>query len=538
MCGLCAVRRELRESQGIPCCNHLWRESASGQGRLATGTFDMSPAELGTAPLAELPSEAIRSGISRSAWHVAASFVFDELAAGRGVVVPGLGTFTIDVRERFRGTGGVTVERQPFLQLSAHFERIGVRPPPQRPGGAVAAHMIGWQAVAERCGTDRDLARRAVAQTLAAFAAKVAAMCTSSARSAACLDLGPCGKLRIVRIGQMKAGLEPRVAFSESLFLAVHRSGGAARAGGPSTSGPSAAGPSDGSAGDAGGAGAAAAVGGQAAATPHAPATAELEGAVAAPSLAEAASVAEAAEADQGALEPDAGRAFITLAGLKYYMPATHGWAECVSAAADAALDRSRKTIDVSDAEAERASISLEVGRAAGSARSPLEIVPRDAAGVDEWAFRKLQTSVDGGTGQRRVLSDGERQRRVELDRANAQLMRARGHAGKGARTSRARRIAEQHGVQTLLQRLPSSAPPPDASAGQQADALPGARALSAATERAKAEAVALLQRKAQLEERLRELEQEIDAASVAGSHAASRPSAAAARRAAGVYRK
>ena len=517
-------------------CNHLSLAPTPTFGARTPRTFDMSSADHGTAPLAELPSEAIRSGISRSAWHVAASFVFDELAAGRGVVVPGLGTFTIDVRERFKGTGGARVERQPFLTLSAHFERIGVKPPAQRPGGTVAAHMIGWQAVGERCGTDRDLARRAVAQTLAAFASKVAAMSTSSARSAACLDLGPCGKLRIVRIGQMKAGLEPRIAFSESLFLAVQRSARAARAGAPSVSAPSAAG-----AGDAGGAGATAAVGGPAAAAPQAPAPADVEEFVAALSLAEAARVATAAEAarvaaaaeaarvaaaveaDQGALERDAGRAFITLAGLKHYMPATHGWGECVSAAADAALDRPRKTIDISDAEAEH--ISHEIARAAGSARSPLEIAPRDAAGVDEWAFRKLQAAVNVGTGQRRVLSDGERQRRAEMDRANAQQMRVRGHAGKGVRTGRARPIAEQHGVQTLLQRLPSYAPPPeDASAGQ--------HALSAATERSRAEAVALLLRKAQLEERLRELEQEIDVASVAGSHA-SRPSTAAGRRAA-----
>ena len=110
-------------------------------------------------------------------------------------------------------------------------------------------------------------------------------------------------------------------------------------------------------------------------------------------------------------------------------------------------------------------------------------------------------------------------------EHARPQQMRVRGHAGKGVRTGRARPIAEQHGVQTLLQRLPSYAPPPeDASAGQ--------HALSAATERSRAEAVALLLRKAQLEERLRELEQEIDVASVAGSHA-SRPSTAAGRRAA-----
>ena len=74
--------------------------------------------------------------------------------------------------------------------------------------------MIGWQALASRCGVDRDLAQRAVAQTLAAFSSKVAAMSTSEARSALCLDLGPCGKLRIVRAGGMKTGFEPRVAFS------------------------------------------------------------------------------------------------------------------------------------------------------------------------------------------------------------------------------------------------------------------------------------------------------------------------------------
>ena len=171
-----------------------------------------------------LLSTVLEAGVSKACFHVATELIFEELSAGRGVTLPGLGTFTIDVKERFLGTGrGTKADRTPFLQLSAHYESLGVRPPAQKPSGATPTHMIGWQALASRCGVDRDLAQRAVAQTLAAFSSKVAAMSTSEARSALCLDLGPCGKLRIVRAGGMKTSFEPRVAFSEALLLAIHR---------------------------------------------------------------------------------------------------------------------------------------------------------------------------------------------------------------------------------------------------------------------------------------------------------------------------
>ena len=46
-----------------------------------------------------LSDESTRAGLARAIWHNAATLIFDELAAHRGVVVPGLGTFTVDVRE-------------------------------------------------------------------------------------------------------------------------------------------------------------------------------------------------------------------------------------------------------------------------------------------------------------------------------------------------------------------------------------------------------------------------------------------------------
>ena len=52
-----------------------------------------------------LLSTVLEAGVSKACFHVATELIFEELSAGRGVTLPGLGTFTIDVKERFLGTG-------------------------------------------------------------------------------------------------------------------------------------------------------------------------------------------------------------------------------------------------------------------------------------------------------------------------------------------------------------------------------------------------------------------------------------------------
>ena len=166
----------------------------------------------------------IRAGLSRSIWHTACDIIFAELCEGRGVTVPNLGTFAIDTQSTFQGTQGVRTDKRPCLMLSANFERLGVRLPAARPSTG-AVRLIGWQQVALRCGkaVDRDLVQRSVSSLLAAFAAQVAAMAATGARSFAGLDLGRCGTLRIVRCGEQGRARwrEPRVIFTSELEDAI-----------------------------------------------------------------------------------------------------------------------------------------------------------------------------------------------------------------------------------------------------------------------------------------------------------------------------
>jgi hypothetical protein len=150
---------------------------------------------------------------SRSLFLAACELIREELVAGRGVSVPDLGTFSVD-RSRNRP--------QPLLVLSASFERLGVKLPPVR-SSAGATHMIGWLKIAQRCDVDRDLARRAVAQTIDTFARQVAEVTNSGGqhpRATASLSLGSCGTLRILRCND-RGTCEPRVVFAPSLLQAI-----------------------------------------------------------------------------------------------------------------------------------------------------------------------------------------------------------------------------------------------------------------------------------------------------------------------------
>ena len=406
---------------------------------------------------------AFLAGLGRSVFFEACAVVFDELADGRGVSIPDLGTFTIDVRETFKGPGGRSVTTcQPMLVLSAAFTRLGVRPPAVKPAGTIPIRIIGWQELANRCygAVDRDMAKRAVATTIASFVSDIAAMAVSTARSSACLDLGKCGKLRILRCrDSMRTHREPRFDASEALRAAVHRQ----RMVGPShhvptttvTSGDMHDGISMPSAPDAqGGAGA---KGGAAAAEDGA---------------------AIDISAQEGA-EPSGSRPFITLAGLRHLTPDTPGWASCVAVPAPPP-----KPYGTSSAAAAPGQPGPPPPTRMPSA------LPLPSADTDEWAVRKLQTAR--APAAPRVLSTSERLRRAESDMVNARVAQARSVAAREARAAVAQAREAPRGVDQLLSRL-----------------------LRACATRAAVVDPALLQRKAELERRLRELERDIEVASV-----------------------
>ena len=167
--------------------------------------------------VAILPPAAHDAGISRSVWSVACHVIFHELAAGRPCNIPGLGTFHSE-------------QQRPRLMLAEHFEHnLGVVTPHHRaPLGPVdSTAIISWQALGDLCGLDSETARCGVEQAIAAFATSIAGMSSSAARSMSTLDLGPCGKLRIMRAGDLGAGgaLEAIVSYTEELVVAVRRRG-------------------------------------------------------------------------------------------------------------------------------------------------------------------------------------------------------------------------------------------------------------------------------------------------------------------------
>ena len=58
---------------------------------------------------------------AQAVWQALCDTIFQELGAGRGIIVPELGTFAIDVKTHYLGTGGTTEEWRPALVLSAAF---------------------------------------------------------------------------------------------------------------------------------------------------------------------------------------------------------------------------------------------------------------------------------------------------------------------------------------------------------------------------------------------------------------------------------
>lgn len=442
------------------------------------------------------PDATFDAGLSRAAFHVACQLIFEELSAGRGVSVPDLGTFTIDNREKWMGTGkGTVVTRTPMLVLSANFENIGVKLPAAVPQKPPPSHMVGWQLVAQRCGADRDLVRRAVATTLSSFANEVASCASSTTRSSsATLDLGPCGKLRIVRCGEMRAGCEPRFVFSESLINAVRR-GPAAEAA-------------------------------QAQAAAKAAAKAAEDWVIVSAPDDDIDLVDEPVDLSDGATKTSsADPSFVTLARLRY----TPEWANNDAAAPAPSQPRASTTFGLPRASrrplsdsAEKIMASAAASAAAASAalagsalREPLEILPMVGADVDEWAMRKLQSSRFDrpGEGGRRVLSVEERRRKAENDLANLHFVRQRASTGMPLKTTR----AEARGVNKILRKLgpplqatiPLGIPTRPVAAARVADLEGGEEDGAAET------AAALLQRKMELEARLRHLERQLDEVSI-----------------------
>ena len=380
-----------------------------------------------TAGKAKTADMAVRTGLMRSVWHVACDVIYEELCAGRGVVVPDLGTFFIDTKESFLSTAGSTsVTRQPSLVLSGHFERLGMHLPVARPSTG-AAHMLGWRAVAERCGIDRDLARRSVASVLAAFASQVAGMAASSARSSAGLDLGRCGTLRALRFGGFATGCEPRVLFSPQLVELVrkgpsaapperstHRPAGIGSAGGPPPAPALSApppvplplpGPADATDADA-------------------PAPSEAQEPF--PCLASAG--LEAPGRPLGASD-----GYLSLEGLSKLMHGEEPQAWAVAPAPTAAaLTWTAKSLTADGAAADgAAAVGMGVGR------QPLGALPQTAPGVDEWAVSKqMGWMCDVLPG--RLLPPSERSRRAALDADNRLVEKARRRTRRAASAGRA----------------------------------------------------------------------------------------------------
>ena len=434
-----------------------------------------------------------------SHWHFVCDLIFDELCAGRGVCVPDLGTFSIDSRTTFHGTAGTVTDRKPALVLSASFERLGVRFPPARPSSC-AVHMLGWQQIALRCGSDRDLVRRSVSAVLASFASQIAGMTATGARSTAGLDLGRCGKLRIMRSGEMRSGwLEPRVLFAQDLVTAVSRGALVAH---------SIKGMSKG--------GASAAVADE---KPKSTADKTLAGVAA--------------------------DGYVSLERLSQLM--AHGmpeWATCVRAAeagkpsrvgaeTSAAL---QATADAHEVE-QAASVAASVTGANAAALEalpppqapPLLALPQTAPSVDEWAVSKQLAwtcDVMGG----KMLPAMERARKAEIDRANLQEAVARRQLLARAAWSSQSASPEVAGVVKLLRRLGPRAEQVgrgEAKARETEASETGLPALlthvagtpseSADDERSEVsvEIEQLLERKRELERRLERLEERIEVGSV-----------------------
>ena len=216
---------------------------------------------------------------------------------------------------------------------------------------------------------------------------------------------------------------------------------------------------------------------------------------------------------------------FVTLARLRY----TPEWANNDAAAPAPSQPRASTTFGLPRASrrplsdsAEKIMASAAASAAAASAalagsalREPLEILPMVGADVDEWAMRKLQSSRFDrpGEGGRRVLSVEERRRKAENDLASLHFVRQRASTGMPLKTTK----AEARGVNKILRKL---GPPPQATIPLGIPTRPVAAArvadLEGGEEDGAAEtAAALLQRKMELEARLRNLERQLDEVSI-----------------------
>ena len=54
-------------------------------------------------------------------WSALCAIIYEQLAVGRSIRVPGLGCFCFVVREEFMGTGGWKTTRTPVLVISKQF---------------------------------------------------------------------------------------------------------------------------------------------------------------------------------------------------------------------------------------------------------------------------------------------------------------------------------------------------------------------------------------------------------------------------------
>ena len=142
-------------------------------------------------------------------WSALCAIIYEQLAVGRSIRVPGLGCFCFDVREEFMGTGGWKTTRTPVLVLSKQFlmnHGLARESAKDEAGARVGgAQPIFWEGVSARSGVfwesrytgratvSKDIARECVATTLHIFGAK------AGLSDSAILSMGRLGSLRSVK---------------------------------------------------------------------------------------------------------------------------------------------------------------------------------------------------------------------------------------------------------------------------------------------------------------------------------------------------
>ena len=142
-------------------------------------------------------------------WSALCAIIYEQLAVGRSIRVPGLGCFCFDVREEFMGTGGWKTTRTPVLVISKQFlmnHGLARESAKDEAGARVGgAQPIFWEGVSARSGVfwesrytgratvSKDIARECVATTLRIFGAK------AGLSDSAILSMGRLGSLRSVK---------------------------------------------------------------------------------------------------------------------------------------------------------------------------------------------------------------------------------------------------------------------------------------------------------------------------------------------------